>query len=204
MTVEADTQTDEWVRRLRDSSTQGEALAELRTLLMRGLLRAFNGKGGGESFCEDVVQDTLVRILDKLDQFSGRSKFTTWAMSIGVRIGTSQFRRKMFQDVSINGFGDDENMRIEFADEDVISPESHEDRKSLVNTLRSLINTTLTERQRQATEAILNGMPVEEIAARINSNRNAVYKLIHDARMRLKQGLETAGYSADDVVSTFA
>lgn len=204
MTLEAETQTDEWVKRLRDSASQGEALAELRVILMRGLLRAFNGKGGGESFCEDVVQDTLVRILDKLDQFSGRSKFTTWAMSIGVRIGTSQFRRKMFQDVSINGFGDDEMMQIEFADEDVISPESQEDRKSLVDTLRNLISTTLTERQRQATEAILSGMPVEEIATRINSNRNAVYKLIHDARMRLKQGLETAGYSADDVVSTFA
>ena len=202
--VESEAQTDDWVLRLRDTQLQGAALQELRKVLLRGLSRAFNGKGGGESFCEDVAQDTLIRILEKLDQFSGRSKFTTWAMSIAVRIGTSQFRRKMFKDVSINSLGDEENMKFEFADEDQVSPEELEDRRSIVETLRSLIETSLTDKQKQATQAILGGMPVEEIASRTDSNRNAVYKLIHDARMRLKQGLESSGYSAEDVLSAFA
>lgn len=195
---------DRWVFRLRDETTRDEALGELRGILMRGLSRALNGKGGGESFCEDVAQETLLRVLEKLDQFAGRSKFTTWAMSIAIRIGTSQLRRKMFKDVSLNAADSGENMRLQWADEDSISVEQQGDQLAVIETLKSLISNSLTDRQRQATEAIMHGMPVEEIAARSDSNRNAVYKLIHDARVRLKSGLESAGYTADEVLTAFA
>ena len=55
-----------------------------------------------------------------------------------------------------------------------------------------------------ALTAELAGMPLEEIAQRMDSNVNAVYKPLHDARQRLKRGLETAGYTAEDVRSAFA
>lgn len=202
--VDSNTENDPWVTSLQDPETQEAALTELRTILMRGLLRAFDGKGGGESFCEDVAQETLVRILAKLDMFSGRSKFTTWAMSIAIRIGTSQFRRKMFKDVSISALDSGDNLKFDWADEEAVSVERAEERTTLVGKLRELIAATLTDKQRQATEAIMHGMPIDEIASRTGSNRNAVYKLIHDARVRLKQGLESAGYTADDVLSVFA
>jgi DNA-directed RNA polymerase specialized sigma24 family protein len=32
-----------------------------------------------QAFMEDVVQQALVHILDHLEQFQGRSRFTTWA-----------------------------------------------------------------------------------------------------------------------------
>lgn len=198
------TGVDRWVVRLRGETTRDEALGELRVVLMRGLSRALNGKGGGESFCEDVAQETLLRVLEKLDQFAGRSKFTTWAMSIAIRIGTSQLRRKMFKDVSLNAADSGENMRLQWADEESISVEQQGDQLAVIETLKSLISNSLTDRQRQATEAIMHGMPVEEIAARSDSNRNAVYKLIHDARVRLKSGLESAGYTADEVLTAFA
>ncbi len=54
-----------------------------------------------------------------------------------------------------------------------------------------------------AMTAELGGMPLEEIVRRMDSNVNAVYKLLHDARKRLKRGLETAGYAAEDVQSAF-
>lgn len=202
--VDSNTENDPWVTSLQDPETQEAALTELRTILMRGLLRAFDGKGGGESFCEDVAQETLVRILAKLDMFSGRSKFTTWAMSIAIRIGTSKFRRKMFKDVSISALDSGDNLKFDWADEEAVSVERAEERTTLVGKLRELIAATLTDKQRQATEAIMHGMPIDEIASRTGSNRNAVYKLIHDARVRLKQGLESAGYTADDVLSVFA
>ena len=47
---------------------------------------------------------------------------------------------------------------------------------------------TLTDKQREATQGLLDGLQVEEIARRTNSKRNAVYKLIHDARIRLRDG----------------
>ncbi|MEP3478060.1 MAG: RNA polymerase sigma factor [Fuerstiella sp.] len=195
---------DRWVIRLRGEATRDDALSELRVVLMRGLSHALNGKGGGESFCEDVAQETLIRILEKLDQFAGRSKFTTWAMSIAIRIGTSHLRRKMFKDISLNAADSGENMRLQWAVEDSISVEQQRDQRAVLDKLKSLIATSLTDRQRQATEAIMHGMPVEEIATRSDSNRNAVYKLIHDARVRLKSGLESAGFTAEEVLTAFA
>ncbi|MFK7820068.1 MAG: RNA polymerase sigma factor, partial [Planctomycetaceae bacterium] len=175
---------DPWVERLRDPELQPEALTELREVLLRGSRKIFLGANGGDAFCEDVVQETLVRILDRLDQFEGRSRFTTWAMSIAVRIGTSQLRRKMFKDVSLNAADSENNMRFQFADDSVQTPETTQDKTALMQTLKCLIVEILTDKQRQATDALLHGMPVEEIATRSGSNRNAVYKLVHDARIR--------------------
>jgi RNA polymerase sigma-70 factor (ECF subfamily) len=45
-------------------------------------------------------------------------------------------------------------------------------------------------------------MPQDEIANQLGSNRNAIYKLTHDARKRLKKCLEAAGYTAVDVATT--
>jgi RNA polymerase sigma-70 factor (ECF subfamily) len=47
-------------------------------------------------------------------------------------------------------------------------------------------------------------MPVEVFAEKSGSNRNAVYKLVHDARVKLRSGFEDAGFLAEDVNSVFS
>jgi RNA polymerase sigma factor (sigma-70 family) len=189
-----------WVDRLRDPTQQPEALEQLRSLLLRGLRRAFASKAGDDAFLEDIAQDSLVRILDRLDQFEGRSQFTTWAMAVAVRLATSQLRRKHTQDISLDGLTGSNSLKIEFADDSAEKPSAGIERTSLLGKLQELIDESLTDRQRWAIQALLNGVPVEEIARRTDSNPNAVYKLVHDARTRLKQGFEQAGYTADDLV----
>ncbi len=191
---------DGWVDRLRHPTQQPEALEQLRALLLRGLRRAFASKAGDDAFLEDIAQDALVRILDRLDQFEGRSQFTTWAMAVAVRLATSQLRRKHTQDISLDGLTGSNSLKIEFADNSAEKPSAGIERTSLLGKLQELIDECLTDRQRWAIEALLNGVPVEEIARRTDSNPNAVYKLVHDARTRLKQGFEQAGYTADDLV----
>lgn len=193
-------QDDGWVGRLRDATQQPEALEELRSVLLRGLRRALASRAGDDAFIEDIVQDALVRILERLDQFEGRSRFTTWAMSIAVRLATSELRRKWTQDISLDGISADNALQIEFADSSAAAPSAGIERTSLLAKLQELIDEKLTPRQRWAVQALLNGVPIEEIARRTDSNTNAVYKLIHDARARLKQGFEQAGYTADDLV----
>ena len=58
---------------------------------------------------EDVVQDALLKILNSLDQFEGRSRFTTWAMTIAMRVGLSELRRKHYADVSLDSMKSGEN-----------------------------------------------------------------------------------------------
>ena len=98
--------------------------------------------------------------------------------------------------------GDDSPMQI--AVDDSVDPSDQMDRQSMVQTLQQLIDQTLTERQRTAVRCNLAGMPVEVIAEKMDSNRNAIYKLVHDARIKLKQGLEASGIDADDIATAFA
>ena len=49
----------------------------------------------------------------------------------------------------------------------------------------------------------VQGVPLDVVAERIGSNRNALYKLIHDARLRLKGRLEREGLSPGDLLAVF-
>ena len=191
---------DDWVDRLRSAGEiRDAAIEELRRILVRGLRRSLTARGGGEAFAEDVAQEALLRILDSLDSFAGRSRFTTWAMTIAVRIGISELRRKRFQDVSLQQITGGENLNIDLTVDAAGSAEQQEERRFLLETLKRLVEQTLTEKQRTVVQADLGGMPIEEIARRLGTNRNAVYKMFHDACQKLRQGLEAAGVSAADV-----
>ena len=73
-----------------------------------------------------------------------------------------------------------------------------------LESLQRLISTELTEKQRQALVAVrIQGMPLEEVARRMGTNRNALYKLLHDARQRLKSRMEAEGLSPEDVLAAF-
>lgn len=195
-----------WMRDLRACGlVQAEAITDLRGLLLRGLAKSFHARGDiDQAFLEDVVQQALVHILDHLDQFQGRSRFTTWAMAITVRRAMSALRRKRWQDVSLESMTEPIERALALDRDDTTSPAQHAEQHAIVETLRRLIEEALTDTQRMAMTAQLGGMPLEEIARRMGSNVNAVYKLLHDARKRLKHGLETAGYTAEDVRSAFA
>lgn len=195
-----------WMRDLRACGlVQAEAITDLRGLLLRGLAKSFQARGDiDQAFLEDVVQQALVHILDHLDQFQGRSRFTTWAMAITVRRAMSALRRKRWQDVSLESMTEPIERALALDRDDTTSPAQHAEQHAIVETLRRLIEEALTDTQRMAMTAQLGGMPLEEIARRMGSNVNAVYKLLHDARKRLKHGLETAGYTAEDVRSAFA
>ena len=94
---------DAWLIRLSEGALERElAIEELRTILVRGLERSLRHRYGGSVQAEDVAQETLLKVLSSLDTFQGRSKFTTWAMSIAIRIGISQLRRHYYRDISLN------------------------------------------------------------------------------------------------------
>ena len=114
-----------------------------------------------------------------------------------------EMRRKHFKDVSIHGLVGD-GMQFEPTALETLAPENDETKSALLSILNDLIQTKLTDKQREAVHALLHGMPVEIFAEKTGSNRNAVYKLIHDARSKLRQGFEQAGYKAEDINTVLA
>ena len=84
------------------------------------------------------------------------------------------------------------------------NPEQQTTQKSMMDMVMRLVREELTERQREVIMAVMvGGMPLEEVARRMDTNRNALYKLIHDARKRLQKRLETEGLTPGEVLAVF-
>jgi len=210
MTNARDNQT--WLRDLRAAGAQRDAaLADLRALLLRalpkGIARWLSPENPEfEPFIEDTAQEALLRVLNGLDTFEGRSQFTTWVYKISVRVALNELRRRKWRDVSLERLMEDEAediTRYQFASFEP-GPESVVERADILQRVQQIVAEELTERQRAAMHAInMQGVPMEEVARRMGTNRNALYKLLHDARRRLKHRLEREGLPPKELLEMF-
>jgi RNA polymerase sigma-70 factor (ECF subfamily) len=201
-----DRDNETWLMQLGGTGPdQQAALSDLREALLRGLRRALSYRtGADDGFLEDVVQDALVRILERLPQFEGRSRFLTWAMAVAIRVAMSALRRRRWKDVSLDELVADADLTPIRVVDVGPGPQAQSEREAILATMHRVIQNGLTTKQREALLAELQGMPQDEIARHLGSNRNALYKLTHDARKRLRQGLEAAGFTAEDIGAAFA
>jgi RNA polymerase sigma-70 factor (ECF subfamily) len=193
---------DQWLAELRGSK-QDETFADLRTLLVEGLRAALQGGTGAgvESSVEDFTQEALIKIMNNLDSFRGESRFTTWAQKICVRTAFAEMRRSRWRDVSLDEAIDRQGESAPTDSSD--DPERAASQRTIMIDFRRFIDEELTNKQRTALLAALGGMPLEAVADRMGTNRNALYKLLHDARKRLKRRMEAENLSPQDVLSVF-
>ena len=101
------TRTNEiWLADLRATGlAHAEALNDLRDVIQKGLPYALSRWLSSDNplfqpLVEEVTQETLLRVLDQLDTFEGRSLFTTWVHKIAIRIALTELRRKRWRDAS--------------------------------------------------------------------------------------------------------
>jgi RNA polymerase sigma-70 factor (ECF subfamily) len=209
-TLAAERSNEQWLDDLRDPASS-QALDDLRHTLLKGLRAALSTRVDGdlEALTEDFVQDALLKILASLDTFRGESRFTTWAQKIAIHVAFSELRRRRWKDISLQNLVEtpegDEFTPAALTDPDA-SPEDRATQGDILQIVEDLIYEDLTERQRSAMLAILEGdQPISELAKQLDTNPNALYKLLHDARKRLQQRLqEKAGLSAEEVLALFS
>jgi RNA polymerase sigma-70 factor (ECF subfamily) len=203
---------EQWISELSANGEAREvALEDLHGIILRGLPFALSrwlspSNPQFQSLTEEVAQETLLRVLDQLHTFEGRSQFTTWVHKIAIRIALTELRRKRWQDSSLDEMVDNEDMPVSprILEDSRATPEQIAERDDMLARVRRVIDEELTERQRRAVIMLgLQGMPMEEAAKRLKTNRNALYKLLHDARLRLKQRLQTEGLEAQEVLAAF-
>lgn len=203
---------EQWLTDLQaDGPQREEALSELGKVILAGLPYALSRWLSPQDprfapFAEEVMQETLMRVVTKLDTFEGRSLFTTWVYTIAVRVALTELRKAKWKEVSLEEIvagkeNDDEPREMPDLKAGV---ETTVEKQEMMAMLFRVMQEDLTERQRTALMAVsVRGMPLEEVARRMGTERNTLYKLLHDARLKLRKRLEKAGFSSSEILASF-
>ncbi len=195
-------------------NAQAEALVDLRALLLRAALYTLVthlqdlrhlDESARLALAEDCAQEATLAVLRRINDFRGESKFTTWAYKFGINVALARARRERWKGVSLDALDEDESLDwLQRAVAPVADSEAAALRAEVGALIRDVIATELTERQRQVLHWIaFDEVPMDVVVERLASNRNAVYKLLHDARLKVKQRLAARGYDPADVYDLF-
>jgi RNA polymerase sigma-70 factor (ECF subfamily) len=207
-----------WLADLRaDGPVQDQALTDLRARLQRGIYFYLSHERSDladlapdelNHMAEDFAQEATLRVLENLDSFRGDSQFTTWATKVAVRIAISELRRARYRDFSLDALVGDGDLRE--VDTMLINstpptrPETATEKAEALEGIKHALREVLTPRQRAALEALfLEGVPLDIVADRLDTNRNALYKLVFDARRKLRSHLAEQGLSAEYILNLF-
>jgi RNA polymerase sigma-70 factor, ECF subfamily len=175
-----------------------QALRDLHALLLRAarhqVWRMRAQLAGGElieDLANQAADDALLAVLGKLHTFQGRSRFTTWAYKFAVLHAAVAVRRAAWR-----------HRHVPLEDTDIIdaapSPAGYAEATDFLAAVHTAIATALTPHQRRVVLALLvDDVPVDVLADRLGTSRNAVYKTLHDARVQLRAHLRAAGYATD-------
>jgi RNA polymerase sigma-70 factor, ECF subfamily len=197
----AATESESWPRDLRSGGAAGErAAAQVHQLLVRVAARAANRRrssipDGLHDELDDLVHqaasDALMAITRKLDSFRGEARFTTWASKFAIFELSSGLRRRIWRDRPLVS---DDSIVGGLADS-APSALATMERSELMAGLARAMATELTDRQRLVFQsAAVDEVPIDVLAERLGSSRGAIYKLLHDARRRLRTSLVRQGY----------
>lgn len=209
---------EEWLHDLNASGkTQEAAIVDLRDLLLRAALYFFSrnlsdfkGMNRDEILqrAEDGAQEALIAVLNHLSDFRGDSKFTTWAYKFAINIALMTSRRERWKNISLDQFSpSEEGSSPEWMLQDnstTPAPDQSALQGEVGDILREVIEHDLTDKQRQILILmVFNEVPMDEVVRQLGTNRNAIYKLLHDARRKLKSSLQARGFEVGETLALF-
>ena len=148
-----------------------------------------------EDLADQAAGDALLAITRKVTQFRGESRFTTWAYKFVIFEVSAKVARHFWRHPTRSL---DAESWDRLPDRFGFDPARESEWRDLLLALRRAVDTELTPRQREVFVAIaLNGVPADALAIELGSNRNALYKMMFDARRKLRAALVANGYLDD-------
>jgi RNA polymerase sigma-70 factor (ECF subfamily) len=196
-----DATSQRWIEGLRASGTEHEiCVAALHALLLRVARHEVSRRAGSlrvygpelDDIAQQASDDAVMAVRSKAASFRGDSRFTTWAykfvmFEVSTKMGRHFWRKER---ASL-----DEAAWDRLPDTLFVAPERSAEERELFALLRRAIDEDLTQLQRRVFVAIaLNEVPMDALARELGSTRNAIYKVLFDARRRLRACLQSAGY----------
>jgi RNA polymerase sigma-70 factor (ECF subfamily) len=197
-----DPESATWVEGLQPQSPDHDgALSRLHTLLLRAARAELTrrapraGIGGPEvdDLAHQAADDAVVAILRRLPEFRGDSRFTTWAYKFAILEVSGKLGRHFWTartDIALD-IEQWERLPAHLG----MTPESAAVAVDLLDGMRNVVETELTERQRDIFIAlVLDGVPLDALALKLATDRNTIYKVMFDARRKIRAALVTNGY----------
>ena len=163
---------------------------------LRGLIRRLVPEG----LVDDIVQHTWMRTLESLDQFEGRSRFSTWVLQIGLNFARAVVQRERREAPLPEEADPDDGC---FTTEGwwvtpppvwpamALNPEQATANRELLGHLEAALR-ELPEAWRAAVVLCdVEGLAPREAAAVLSVEEGNLRVLLHRGRARLRRGLES-------------
>jgi RNA polymerase sigma-70 factor (ECF subfamily) len=172
-------------------------LHELMLRIARSEIRRRSGTvrvSGAEldDLAHQAAADAMLAVLAKLGTFRGESRFTTWAYKFVMFEVSTKLGRHFWQTTPAT---------VDHPDWDKLpagvgfAPEEEAECRDLIDALRHAVENELGDRQRRVFIAlVLDGVPLDALVLELGSNRNAIYKAMFDARVKLRAALTAKGF----------
>jgi RNA polymerase sigma-70 factor (ECF subfamily) len=201
-TLALDEASAEWISVLRATGPEREAgLARLHELMLRVAMHELHrrestsGVSGAEldDLAHQAAADAMLAVLDKLDTFRGESRFTTWiyrfvVLEVSNKLGRHYWRRHPATALEPEDW---ERLPDQFG----VGPDEHAERVELIAAMRKAIDEALTDHQRDLfVTLVIGGVPLDALITQLGTTRGAVYKVVFDARRKIRAHLVANGY----------
>jgi RNA polymerase sigma-70 factor (ECF subfamily) len=208
----------EWIEDLTNvGARQAEAIEELHSLLLRTSLYTLSKNlddlitldhDERIALAEDCAQDALLAVISRLGDFRGESKFTTWAYKFGVNVSLTRARQVKWRQISLDQFIENAGELDWLRWNEHASPSTSDLpalQAEVFILIKEIIRDELTARQRQVLKLIVfDQVPMDVVVERLETNRNAIYKMLHDARRKVKRKLVARGYDVEEIFNLFS
>ena len=195
----ADADSRELHRALRaDGVVQHQAVVQLHGLLLRAARFELARRREQFPYLRDELEvmaheaagDAVVSVLRRLDDFHGESRFTTWAYKFALLEAAVKLRKRSWQGREVPLEADAGELLASIR----LAPDAQIEQSELLSALQTGIRELLTPHQRRVlTALVLNDVPIDVLADRLHSTRGALYKTLHDARVKLRAHLVSCG-----------
>ena len=199
-----DEQSAQWLRELSEHGDgRDPAVARLHGLLLRAAITEASRRSGTngivgqelEDLAHQAADDATMSVLRRLSDFRGESRFTTWAYKFAINEVSTKVGRHVWRR---DGVRFDEEAWARLPDHLGHGPTAQVESSELAAAIRTCVETVLTTHQRRVFVAIaLHGTPLDAVVAELDTNRNAIYKTMFDARRKLRSYLVGQGLMPD-------
>jgi len=197
-----DDESRSWLRRLAssDPSERQAAERELHDRLVRIALAEVRRRSSRttvtgrelDDLAYQAAGDAMLAILGKLAGFRGESRFITWVYKFVILEVSSKLGRHYWRNPPV---ALDAEQWERLPDRLGLDPYQYAEAAGVLAEVRRVIDTELTAHQRRIFVAIvIDGIPLNALAEKLDLQRNAIYQVIFDTRRKIRRALVAKGY----------